>query len=93
MEVRIQSVHFDATDKLEEFIQKKSAKLQKRCADATSLDVTLKLVKPETNLNKTATISFATPGRTFHVEKTCNTFEEAVDQCLEAVLRDLEKQK
>ena len=29
MEVRIQSIHFDASDKLEAFIQKKAEKLEK----------------------------------------------------------------
>lgn len=31
MEVRIQSIHFDASDKLEAFIQKKAEKLEKFC--------------------------------------------------------------
>lgn len=93
MDINIQSVHFDATEKLEQFIQKKCAKLQKRAAEAVSADFILKLVKPETNNNKTVTLTFALPGHTFHVEKTCDTFEEAVDQCIEVVLRDLEKLK
>ncbi len=29
MEIKIQSIHFDATDKLEAFIEKKVAKLEK----------------------------------------------------------------
>ena len=31
MEVRIQAIHFDASEKLQEFIQKKVAKLEKFC--------------------------------------------------------------
>lgn len=93
MEIKIQSIHFDATEKLEQFIQKKCAKLEKRATDAVSADFTLKLVKPETNNNKIVTLSFATPGRTFHVEKTADTFEEAADLCIDVVLRDIEKQK
>ena len=31
MEVRIQAIHFDATEKLQDFIQKKTAKLEKYC--------------------------------------------------------------
>ena len=30
MEVRIQAIHFDATERLQDFIQKKTAKLEKR---------------------------------------------------------------
>ena len=29
MEVRIQAIHFDASEKLQDFIQKKTAKLEK----------------------------------------------------------------
>ena len=33
MEVRIQAIHFDATERLQDFIQKKAAKLEKYCDD------------------------------------------------------------
>ena len=52
MEVRIQSIHFDASEKLQEFIQKKVAKLEKFCDDIKKVEVSLKVVKPETAMNK-----------------------------------------
>ena len=48
MEVRIQAIHFDATEKLQDFIQKKTAKLEKYCDDINKVEVSLKVVKPET---------------------------------------------
>ena len=33
MEVRIQAIHFDASERLQDFIQKKVAKLEKFCDD------------------------------------------------------------
>ena len=48
MVTRIQSVHFDASQQLMEFVEKKVAKLEKICEGATSLEVVMKLVKPET---------------------------------------------
>ena len=54
MEVRIQSIHFDASDKLEAFIQKKAEKLEKFCDDIKKVEVSLKVVKPETAMNKEA---------------------------------------
>ena len=36
MEIKIQSIHFDATEKLEAFIQKKAEKLQKSFDSETS---------------------------------------------------------
>ena len=43
METRIQSVHFDASTQLLEFVEKKVAKIEKFCEGATSLEVTMKL--------------------------------------------------
>ena len=54
MEVRIQSIHFDASDKLEAFIQKKAEKLEKFCDNIMKVEVSLKVVKPETAMNKEA---------------------------------------
>jgi hypothetical protein len=39
MEVRIQAIHFDATEKLQDFIQKKTAKLEKYCDDINKVEV------------------------------------------------------
>ena len=47
-EIKIQSIHFDATDKLQEFIEKKVAKLEKTFEDIKTAEVQLKVVKPAT---------------------------------------------
>ena len=54
MEVRIQAIHFDASERLQDFIQKKVAKLEKYCDDIKKVEVSLKVVKPETAMNKEA---------------------------------------
>ena len=41
MEVRIQSIHFDASEKLQELIQKKVAKLEKFCDDIKKVEAIL----------------------------------------------------
>ena len=56
MEVRIQAIHFDATERLQDFIQKKTAKLEKYCDDINKVEVSLKVVKPETAMNKEASM-------------------------------------
>ena len=61
MEIRIKAIHFDATAKLEEFINKKAQKLARRNESVTGFDVTLKVVKPETALNKEASIKLTVP--------------------------------
>ena len=56
MEVKIKAIHFDATTKLEEFINKKAQKLARRNEAIATFEVTLKVVKPETSMNKEAAI-------------------------------------
>ena len=71
MEIKIQSIHFDTTEKLQAFITK----------------------KVETALNKTTSISVVVPGTTLFVEKTFDTFEEGVDECVDAMKVQLTKFK
>lgn len=93
MEIRIKSIHFDATEKLQEFINKKVEKLQKSYEDIQKVEVQLKVEKPAAALNKTTSLTVTAPGNTFFVEKTCDTFEEGVDLCLDAMKVQLTKFK
>lgn len=93
MEIRIKSIHFDATEKLQEFINKKVEKLQKSYEDIQKVEVQLKVEKPAAALNKTTSLTVTAPGNTLFVEKTCDTFEEGVDLCLDAMKVQLSKFK
>ena len=92
MDVRIQSIHFDASEQLQAFIQKKVAKLEKYNENIKKVEVSLKVVKPETSLNKQAGINVVADGE-FYAEKVCDTFEEAVDLCVDALSKQLVKHK
>ena len=93
MEIRIKSIHFDATEKLQEFINKKVEKLQKSYEDIQKVEVQLKVEKPAAALNKTTSLTVTAPGNTLFVEKTSDTFEEGVDLCLDAMKVQLTKFK
>ena len=93
MEIRIKSIHFDATEKLQEFINKKVEKLQKSYEDIQKVEVQLKVEKPAAALNKTTSLTVTAPGNTLFVEKACDTFEEGVDLCLDAMKVQLTKFK
>lgn len=93
MEVKIQSIHFDATEKLQAFVEKKVAKLEKSYEDIRTVEVQLKVVKPATALNKEASLTVAVPGTTLFVEKTCDSFEESVAQCVDSMKVQLTKFK
>lgn len=93
MEVKVQSIHFDATEKLQAFIEKKTAKLEKSFEDIQKVEVQLKVVKPATALNKETSMTVSVPGTTLFVEKTCDTFEEGIDLCVDAMRVQLAKFK
>ena len=93
MEIKIQSIHFDATEKLEAFIEKKVAKLEKSFEDIQKVEVQLKVVKPATAQNKETSLSVVVPGSTLFVEKTADTFEEGVDLCVDSMRGQLQKFK
>ena len=93
MEIKIQSIHFDATEKLQDFIEKKVAKLEKTFEDIKTAEVQLKVVKPATPQNKETSLTVSVPGQTLFVEKTCDTFEEGVDLCVDAMKVQLTKFK
>lgn len=94
MEATIKAIHFDASEKLVTFINKKIDKLVRRFEAITSADVTLKVVKPETANNKEAQVKLLVPpAADLFASKTADTFEEAIDLCLDALESQLEKIK
>lgn len=94
MEVSIQSIHFDINEKLKAFINKKLDKLERRNPCITYAEFNLRVVKPETAMNKNVILKLGVPNQGDMVaDKTADTFEEAVDKCLEAVEKQLEKLK
>ena len=93
MEVKIQSVKFDASKQLIEFVEKKMSRLEKFEGNSTGVDVTLKLDKDNEKGNKLALVTLHVPGGDIVSEQRARTFEEAVDLALDAVKRQIEKRK
>ena len=93
MNIQIQSVKFDAGQRLLEFIEKKLAKLDRVAADATGIDVVLKLEKDDERGNKIAVITLRMPGGDIRVEEQARTFEEAIDSSMDVLKRQIEKRK
>ena len=93
MVTRIQSVHFDASQQLMEFVEKKVAKLEKFCEGATSLEVAMKLIKPETANNKEVALRLATGNGEVFASKISDTFEDALLGAIDAVKVQLEKNR
>ena len=93
MEIRIQSIHFDATDQLRSFIEKKVSKLERFYDEIDNVEITLKVVKPETALNKEADVTVKVKNDELFASKVCDTFEESIDDCMDALQKQLRKLK
>ena len=94
MDVKIKAIHFDISDKLEAFTNKKIEKLVRRFDAVSGVNVNYTLVKPETNMNKEAGVELTIPGSAaLFASKTADTFEEALDLALVALENRLERNK
>jgi len=93
MDIKIQAVHFEATEKLQDFIVKKVSKLEKFCEEIGKVEVSLKVVKPETAMNKEAQLRLALKGKELITQEVCDTFEESIDKTVESLARQLSKYK
>ena len=93
MVTRIQSVHFDASQQLVEFVEKKVAKLEKLCEGATSLEVAMKLIKPETSNNKEVALRLSIGNGELFASKISDTFEDALLDAIDAIKVQIEKKQ
>ena len=88
MELTIQSVNFEASDQLKAFAEKKVNKLLRYTEDIMQSEMIMKLIKPDAPNNKEVSIKLNIKHAESFASKTADTFEEAIDLCIEA----LEKQ-
>ncbi|HJB85556.1 MAG TPA: ribosome-associated translation inhibitor RaiA [Candidatus Alistipes merdigallinarum] len=93
MKVEIQSVKFDADKKLVDFIQAKMNKMDRFVENALSSQVTLKIDKDDEQGNKVAVVKIVVAGGDLLAERRCKTFEEAIDLCLDAIKKQIDKYK
>lgn len=88
MELRIQSVNFEASDQLKAFADKKVNKLVKYTDDIIQSEMIMKVIKPDAPNNKEVSVKLNIKNGEIFASKAADSFEEAIDLCMEA----LEKQ-
>jgi putative sigma-54 modulation protein len=94
MNIQLNTVHFTADQKLTDFVQKKVSKLDTYFEGIIGADIILKVVKPETANNKIAEVKLSIPGYDYlFSEKQADTFEEAIDNAVDAIRKQLTKVK
>lgn len=93
MKLNTQAVNFEIAERLEKHIEKKSKRYEKLLPESAEMEIRLTVVKPETNLNKETAIRVLGVGAELFAQKVCDTFEQGIDDCLEAIEKQLEKRK
>ena len=93
MKVNVQSVNFNADQKLIDFIQVRLDKLEHYYDKVIFADVYLKVQNTSDKENKVSEILLSIPGGDLIVKKTCRKFEECVDECVSTLQRQLKKKK
>ena len=93
MNIKIHSVHFDADRKLLDFIEDKVTKLNQFDDKIIGAEVFLRLDKNQTTENKVTEVRLMISGNDLFAKKQCKSFEEATDQTVDALRRQLTKQK
>ncbi len=93
MKVAIHAVNFTIDKKLVDYSEDKMNKLEKFYDKIIAADVFFKVEKTSEKENKIAEIKILVPGDEFLVKKQCKSFEEAVEECSEALERLLLKRK
>ncbi len=93
MKVNLQSVNFNADQKLINFIQKRMDKLDMFYDKVIKSDVYLKVENTSDKVNKIFEARVSVPGDSFMVKKQCKTFEEGADTAVASLERQLLKRK
>lgn len=91
MEINIKSLKFDADQKLIDYIDKKVSKLAKFHEGTSVAEVTLSLLQEPAN--KCVKLKIHTPGEDHLIERNSHSFEDAVNNCVDAMREKLTRSK
>ena len=94
MNISIQTLHFDADQKLLDFVQKKLDKLETFHDRITKVDVYLKLESMAHAIKeKVVEIKIHIPRQECFVKASANTFQTAFDEAFNSITNQLIKKK
>ena len=93
MNTQMHSIHFKADQKLLAFIKERLKKLEQFNNQIVSAEVFLKLDKDRVKENKITEIKLHIPGKDMLAKKQCKSFEEATNVAVEALRRQIIKDK
>ena len=93
MQVKVQSIQFSADQKLLNFVSQKVNKLNLFFGNILVSEVFLKVIRANSNNNKLVEIKINIPGKELFARKKSKSFEEATDEAVNALRRQINKHK
>jgi putative sigma-54 modulation protein len=93
MEIKVQSIHFDADQKLLDFIEKKVEKLAHYFNQIIRADVYLKLAQAIKDEHMICEIKISIPGNDLFCKEHAKSFEAATDLAIECLKVQISKHK
>jgi len=93
MNIQIHSVRFNADKKLIDFVHQKLDKLTQYGEDIVNVEVFLRLDNDQENGNKISEIKVDLSGKPLFARKQSKTFEEATDDAIDALKKQITKHK
>lgn len=93
MNIKIQSIKFDADKKLTDFIEKKVNKIERYFDNIVDVEVFLRIQNSQELDNKVAEIRIKVPGSDLFAQRQSKSFEEAIDDCVDALKTQIQKHK
>jgi len=95
MDTNIKTTNFDADSKLKSFVNSKVNKLDKYFDGIIRAEVALNFDKSKKKFteNKEAKIKIEIPGNDLFAEKGATSFEEAIDDVIDALEKQIKKYK
>ena len=93
MKLQMQSIHFVADQKLIDFIQKKTDKLDTYSDQIIDGEVIMRLDKNDRSENKIVEIKLNVPNKQLFAKHQAESFESATDEVIEGLRRQIKKYK
>ena len=89
MNVNVNAVNFEMHKQLEDYIEKKTSRFARHLKENDEVEIRLTVIKPAAQMNKEVQVRI---GDMF-VEKKCDTIEDGINECIEALDKQIERRK
>ena len=93
MNITVQSIKFNADHKLVDFIKRKASKLEQYLDNIIEGVCYLRLENVDDEANKVVELKFNIPGSQLFAKSQAKSFEEATDEAIESLRRQINKHK